>query len=93
MGNPLRIVLGDTSPEEKVITDDEVDRNWPGHAPNVIYRVFIQEFMVVDRPDGRVERLVRAFESGNSSPEVPVFLPAPVSSDREVEVRQELEIE
>jgi len=93
VGNPLRIVFGDTSLGEKDITDDEVDRNWPGHEPNVIYRIFIQEFMVVDRPDGRVERLVRAFDSGNGSPEVPVFLPAPLSSDREVEVRQELEIE
>jgi hypothetical protein len=93
VGEPLKIVLGDPSPEKRDIIDNEVDRNWPGHAPNLLYQIFIQQFMIVNDSNGHVERLVRAFESGNGSPEIPVLLSAPLSIDREVEVCLELEIE
>jgi len=94
VGRPLTLRIGEQSGYEgREIVDEEVDRHWPTHAPTIQYRVYVQQFMIVDDGQGLRERLVRGFESGVEPHEIPILLPAPTSRDAEIEVVEELQIE
>jgi hypothetical protein len=71
------------------VRDEEVDRAWSGDAPVLHYRVFVQQFLVIE---GGEERLVRGFNAmaGSGYLEHDITLPASASPAGEVVFSQEI---
>ncbi len=91
VGGPVHI-QGSTAEE---LVDAEIERGWAGDRPQFSYRILVQQFLVVETPAGKVEKLVRGFDIrqpnvGNC--EVPVDVEMPVAPTSEVEMIQTIEI-
>lgn len=84
VGQPKRFLHTPTE-----VVDAEVDRDWGRDEPVLHYRVFVQQFLVLD---GGEERLVRGFSGtpGSGYLEMDFTLPAPASSEGEIVYSQEV---
>jgi hypothetical protein len=92
VGKPLRLSES-TGPRQ--IVDAEVDRAWSGDAPTLVYRIFVQQFLITEDAAGTKEHLIRGFDASRTSTsfkELPIVLPAPSSGKVEVELTQPLAI-
>lgn len=93
VGKPVRLRLSDSRRSAGEVIDDDVDRSWPGHCPEFVYRIFVQEFMEIYDAAGKhvSERLVRAYETSQVE-DIPIRLEAPTSEHEEIEMHQRIEI-
>lgn len=93
IGKPVRLRISDSLRSSGEVVDDDVDRSWPGHRPEFVYRIFVQEFMELHDAEGQhvSERLVRAYETDQIA-DILIRLEAPTSEQEEIEMRQRIEI-
>lgn len=94
VGSPATLRLDDPDRSHAEVIDNDVDRSWPGHVPELQYRVYVQEFMRIENSEAgypTCERLVRAYETQGAK-DIFIALKAPSSDADEIEMQQVIEI-